>query len=57
MNRKTKREKLAAARDIFTELHMPLERDRVWAEHSKSALLRVSRFENPFPGISRFEAF
>jgi hypothetical protein len=31
-DRKTEREKLTAALDIFTELNMPRERDAVWVE-------------------------
>jgi len=36
-DRKTEREKLAAALDIFTELNMPRERDAVRAELEKRA--------------------
>ena len=35
-DRKTQREKLAAALDIFTELNMPLERGAVRAELEKT---------------------
>jgi hypothetical protein len=35
-DRKTKREKLAAAFDIFSELRMPRERDAVRAELEKT---------------------
>ena len=36
-DRKTAREKLAAALDIFTQLNMPRERDAVRAELEKTA--------------------
>ena len=36
-DRKTEREKLAAALDIFSELNMPRERDQVRAELEKTA--------------------
>ena len=35
-DRKTERERLAAAVDIFSELNMPLERDKVRAELGKT---------------------